>query len=263
MINYSFVDEKARTSKIDSFTILREYWQLLFLQRLYEFKDSRTFFFKGGTAIRFLLNSFRFSEDLDFTVSGSKEDAEKLLMATFLKLQQQSRDVIEFKKERVWDKFKEVSLRYKLMFLPKDSKQLMSIKIDVSLREKPLTKSETVLTPFDYPISPYPLVVHLSFAEILSEKIRAMLVRQTPRDLFDLWFLLTKKVPFDQKYIKKKLTLYPEIKFDLTILEEKISSYDEKEIKTDLNQFLPRQYRSFFNDLKNKTLDELKLNIYG
>lgn len=69
-----------------------------------------------------------------------------------------------------------------------------------------MTREQTILVPFDYPISPYPLVVHLSKEELLAEKIRALFVRGKPRDLFDLWFLLTKKSQSMERWLKINLS---------------------------------------------------------
>lgn len=257
MLNYNFIDHKAKESKIDTITILKEYWQLLFLQKMYSLENSEKIFFKGGTAIRFLLGSFRFSEDLDFTSVAKKEIAERLLFDTFNYFVKNIDSNLEFKKERVISKFKEESLRYRFLILPKSSNQKVSIRIDVSLRENPQTKKQKVLIPFDYPISPYPLVVHLSMEEILAEKIRALFTRGKSRDLFDLWFLLTKKITLDQKLIEKKFKIYPRLKFSLEKLKKIILSYEEKKLKKEINQFLPENYRNFYRDLKEQTLNLL------
>ena len=50
--------------------VVREYFQQLFLSRLYEEKGSDKLLFKGGTALRIIWQSPRFSEDLDFTGIG-------------------------------------------------------------------------------------------------------------------------------------------------------------------------------------------------
>lgn len=253
MLNNDFISQKAKESKIDTATISREYWQLLFLQRLYLTKGSERLFFKGGTAIRFLFGSFRFSEDLDFTSRAKKEEIESLFLTVFVFLKKLDPD-LELRKEKVLAKLAEESLRYRFLFLPKGSKQKLSFRIDVSRREKPQTKEKSVLTPFDYPISPYPLVIHLSDKEILAEKIRALFVRGKPRDLFDLWFLLTKKVIPDDALIKKKFELYSELKFSYKELRKIVTNYDRKELKADLNQFLPENYREFFKVLPEKTI---------
>ena len=254
MLNYDFIEQKAIKERIDKITIEREYYQLLFLQRLYLEKESENFYFKGGTAIRFLLQSFRFSEDLDFTSVVSREKTKKLLNNVFAFFIKNSTSSIEIKEEKIWEKFADVSVKYRFLFLPKYSSQKISIRIDVSLREKPQTKEQSVVTPFDYPISPYPLVVHLSSEELLAEKIRALFIRGKPRDIFDLWFLLTKKIPINEKLINNKFSLYKDLKFSRAKLKRLVENYDEKELKKDLNQFLPINFRNFYSSLKKETL---------
>ena len=46
--------------------IIREYIQHLFLSSLYKIKGSEKLLFKGGTALKIIYGSPRFSEDLDF-----------------------------------------------------------------------------------------------------------------------------------------------------------------------------------------------------
>lgn len=258
MLNYDFINLKAKEAKIDSITIAREYWQLLFLQRLYLMNGCEKIYFKGGTAIRFLLHSFRFSEDLDFTTIGKKAETENLLKSVFSFFIKKGSVDLEFKKEKVLQKFEEESIKYRFLFKPAGLSQKTSIRIDISLREKPLTKEQTVIVPFDYPISPYPLVVHLKIEEIMAEKIRALFIRGKPRDLFDLWFLLTKKISLDKELINKKFKIYPKLIFNMKKLENIVYNYNEKEIKTDLNQFLPINYREFYKKIKNETLLLLK-----
>lgn len=258
MLDYDFIEKKSKNERIDKITIEREYWQLLILQKLYFEKGSENLYFKGGTAIRFLFQSFRFSEDLDFTSTFSKERTEKILSKVFSFFIKNSASAAEVKKEKVWKEMDDVSLKYRFLFLPKDLSQKVSIRIDVSFREKPITKEETIIIPFDYPISPYPLVVHLSAEEIMAEKIRALFVRGKPRDLFDLWFLLTKKIKINQDLIRKKFKLYSSLSFSKEKLMKIIFDYDEREIKKDLNQFLPENYRNL--DLKLKKMLKQLIN---
>ena len=81
-----------------------------------------------------------------------------------------------------------------------------------------------------------PLVVHLSWEEILAEKIRAVLTRAKGRDLFDFWFLLSKNIEIDEKNGQYKMKFYDK-KFDYNELRKKIENFDEKEIFLDLNKF--------------------------
>lgn len=254
MLNFDFIEQKAKDSQIDDITIEREYWQLLFLQRLYQSDKSEFFFFKGGTAIRFLLNSFRFSEDLDFTSSLETKSVESLLKKVFNFFSKYSPVDLELKKERVPQAFHDISICYRFLFKPRKAKQKTSIRMDISLREKPLSIRQSVITPFDYPISPYPLVTHLSKEEIMAEKVRALFVRKKPRDLFDLWFLLTKGVEIKSSYLKHKFQLYSKLDFKQSILVDIVKSFKKRELKQDLNQFLPQNYRNFYISLQDEIL---------
>lgn len=260
MLNHDFITAKARESLIDDVTITREYWQLLFLQRLYSQRGSEQMFFKGGTAIRFLLGSFRFSEDLDFTSTLEAERCNALLTATFDFLKTKSGSELEWRKEDVGAKLVNVSVSYRFLFPTARIKQKTSIRLDISGREEPLTRKGSILIPFDYPISPYPLVLHLSAAEIMAEKVRALFIRGKARDLFDLWFLLTKKIPLDATLVKQKFALYPELEYRLDRLKDKVKAFSHQPqvLKQHLNQFLPHNYREFYRKLPEETLKLLK-----
>lgn len=260
MLNYNFIIEKSQKERIDRITVEREYWQLLFLQKLYQLKGSQNIYFKGGTAIRFFYQSFRFSEDLDFTSIVSKKETEKILFNVFDFLKTDIKSNLEVVKDPIPKRFELDSIKFRLLFLPYKSKHRTSIRIDVSFREKPQTKEVDVLIPFDYPITPYPLGVHFSAKELLAEKIRALFKRGKPRDLFDLWFLLTKKIPIDKNLIELKFKYYPGLIFSMDELVKRVSEYDENELKNDLNQFLPEQYRNFYRQLKSETLKALSIN---
>ena len=66
------MDEKA-TSETNK-NRLREYLQEYFLQVIYKTKLYKNMIFCGGTALRFLYNINRFSEDLDFSLSANAQD---------------------------------------------------------------------------------------------------------------------------------------------------------------------------------------------
>ena len=63
---------QCRTSEYPN--IVREYFQHLFLSQLYRMEKSDNLLFKGGTALRIIYGSPRFSEDLDFSISLEDEN---------------------------------------------------------------------------------------------------------------------------------------------------------------------------------------------
>ncbi len=67
MIDAKQVRELADRYQTTADNVIREYFQHLFLAYLYRQKDADHLLFKGGTALRIVWQSPRFSEDLDFT----------------------------------------------------------------------------------------------------------------------------------------------------------------------------------------------------
>lgn len=257
MITADFVDKKAAASQIDRYTVIREYTQLLFLRLFYERGTAGLkAFFKGGTALRFLFGSFRFSEDLDFTCVGSMKKISNYLKDILPKLEEESGFTILVKDEKT---FEETGVGFRLVLQPNELiRQPLGIRLDFSFREKPVEPEVSALSVADYPISPFPLVTHLSKTEIMAEKVRAILVRETPRDLFDLWFLLKQKTSLDWHLVEKKMKYYPKAKFNREVLVRRVKITKADDIKKDLNRFLPEAYREYYPKIIKETLDLLE-----
>lgn len=254
MMTKEDVHALARRWQIDTFTILREYVQVLFLYHLYGIKGSDRLFFKGGTAIRFLLGSFRFSEDLDFTSAHPSPETRKLLEEATRKLQRELPRV-----ELGSFATKEKSLTARLRYVPEGASYPLTVHLEASLREKPLTRAVSPIETL-YPISPYPVATHLAAEEIMAEKVRALIKRTKGRDLFDLWFLFSKGIRLDWKMVDKKMHFYGE-KVGPEDLISKIEMASQETFSKDLAQFLPRQHRPLVGALKEKVLEKLKAGL--
>jgi len=250
MLSKEQVQVFARQLKIDSFSVYREYLQLLFLKYFYDLPKSNQIYFKGGTSIKFLYGSFRFSEDLDFSSTLKEEEIKSLIQKAIKNL---SREIsTSFKQEKsIADSFtgrifQEIS----------DFSFPLTVRLDISLREKP-TYIENNYIETIFPISPYPLVVHLAVKEILAEKIRALIIRAKGRDLFDIWFLLSKKIEIDWDLVNLKMSFYnrkTNLKEIMTVIKEML----DQEIKKDLTKFLPLNQRESVKKVKVWSIEKLK-----
>lgn len=249
MIDAHSLEKLAQDLEIDEFTVLREYLQVQFLSRFYKNDLTRKIYFKGGTAIRFLLGSSRFSEDLDFTTELSTGIIKR---------------AIDLAVEQLGGEFPELDVKEvgvvqgysaKLYLGTELSRQKLTIKLDFSQREEVV---EPMVSPIEtvLPVGIVPLVEHLSAREILAEKIRAVLTRKKGRDLFDFWYLLSKKIPLDLGLVQKKLELYKK-KFSMQELMITIQEWDEKDIDQDLRRFLPVSERRIIRELKRLILGKL------
>ena len=127
MIEESTLKNLANKFQIDTITILREYIQLTFLKNLYSLKQSEEVLFKGGTLIHLILNSPRFSKDLDFTVTLEKKELEKMAKrAAYLS----SKEIPNLKIERI----ESTKMSYGARLLYRDNlKYPITIKLDFSL----------------------------------------------------------------------------------------------------------------------------------
>ena len=250
MISKAQINEFSKRLAIDEFTIIREYIQVVFLSVFYSTAQSQKVYFKGGTAIRLLLKSGRFSEDLDFTAELTAKELDPLVNETVKKMSAIIPDMTLKRTEE--NKFAYTGI---LSYQAEGMKQPLNIHLDFSLREKPETSKETVLES-DFPVVPLPVVRHMDWQEILAEKIRAFLYRLKGRDVYDLWFMLQKGVELDWEMINRKTAFY-KMETSLQDLMDRIGHFEDKKLKNDLAKFLPAHDRNFVEHLKALTMSQL------
>jgi len=251
MISKEQIKELSQKFAIDEFSVIREYLQILFLSALYELRESSRIYFKGGTALRLLLNSFRFSEDLDFTSLRSADEIKKLLRKIIRKINLIVPDVgLRQVKTNI------NSLTGLLRYKTDELKFPLNIHLEFSLREEPLTEKDAVIETL-FPVSTYPVVKLLSWEEILAEKIRALMYRAKGRDLFDIWYLLSKGTEIDWIMVNKKMAFYnKEIAPENVV--SKITEFDQKKLKLDLGKYLPLNQRKIAGHIKEMLVEKLK-----
>src|SRR3990167_4993584 len=185
----------AKESRIDITQIVREEWEIKILKEIFESPLGNSIYFKGGTALRLVYNSPRYSDDLDFTLVKriSKKSWEDMLKNIIKKFPEV---IISDQKDKFYTYFGE--LKIKEDYLPLS----FSIKIEISKRIKNKYKySLKLLTSKTTNIQILAQVEDLE--EIRKEKKLAINSRNLPRDLFDLWFIAQKmKEPMDKNLQK-------------------------------------------------------------
>ena len=249
MISKKQIEDLANNNQIDSFTILREYLQILFLSYLYREKQADKIYFKGGTALRLLFGSPRFSEDLDFSTPYS-EIVIKSLMSKLEKSIQIELPGINIVPLHTGKN----TSRFRLIFKSDEYKYPFVIRLDYNRINK---TGKILVSPVvtKFPVALFPLITHLTDKEILAEKISAMIIRAKGRDFFDVWFLLEKGIPVDYDLLKDKL-LEREKKFEKEDILRQIKSQKKKNLYLDLNQFLPKSHRRFIPVLQKKLIEK-------
>jgi len=249
MISRQFIADLAIKLQTTELNVAREYCQHLFLSYFYKRTEAEKVLFKGGTALRIIFHSPRFSEDLDFSASNSQAVAvSEINQLIDDGLNDIKAEGIEAKKELNHGTQGETSGGYyaviKLKMLEFDSE----LKIQISFRSPDKVVSNNGLIASEF-IAPYS-IVYLTESILISEKIEALLERKKPRDFFDLYFIL--KNPNLKDFIPKRKNL----KTDLikTILE---AGDFERELKI----FLPISYHGILKDFKDRLGREIEMHI--
>ncbi|MCL5674597.1 MAG: nucleotidyl transferase AbiEii/AbiGii toxin family protein [Candidatus Omnitrophica bacterium] len=236
MLNREIIKKLALHYQTTEVNIVREYVQHLFLSAFYQEPDSEKVLFKGGTALRIIFQSPRFSGDLDF--SGFSADItliETLVINAIDKIHDFGVD-IEISES------KKTSGGYIGIFDLMSAGYWTRITMEVSLRKRNGIKGEPILITNDF-IPSYTIIM-LPQKTLVYEKLMAVVNRAKPRDYFDLYFLLRKGlVSVEQKKILK------EIKFRLE--NETLS------LEKELRDFLPTNQRKLIRNFQKFLLMEI------
>lgn len=217
--------------------ILKEYLQHRILDILFSTKFSNQLVFLGGTSIRIIHNSTRFSEDLDFDNLGlNQNDFSKIchMIQYQLSLEGFQIDIKNvFKTSAYHCYIKFPGLLYDQRLSGHKEEKIL-IQLDAEPQKYDYLPDKFLLNKFGIfrylNTTPLPL--------LLSQKICACLYRKRTkgRDFFDVVFLFSKTTP-DFTYLSKNADI--KTKKDLIErLEQKASHLDLKILAKDIEPFL-------------------------
>ena len=226
--------------------VIREYFQQLFLSYLYQEKGSDSLLFKGGTALRIIWQSPRFSEDLDFTgVSISTKGIEALMEGALTKIEMEGvgAEIIESKS---------TSGGYLAIFQFESGEHKSRIQVEISLRDGKKGLGTAALVQSDL-VMPYTLI-HLKENILVAEKIRACLTRGKARDFYDLYFILRSRMAFKEAFLKDK-QLKAKI---LTVVKS-----GKLDFKRELKAFLPVSQHMIIKGFPKTLVTEIERNLVG
>ncbi len=239
MISPEEVKQLSTRYQTSPLTIAREYAQHCFLSEFYKLKNSDRLLFKGGTALRLIYQSPRYSEDLDFTGINNVAypEIEDILIETIRNLSAWGFEIeITEAKKTTGGYLAKMDFSF--------SRFKLQIKIEISFRTRK-QKSMGAVSRIKNEYIPHYDVYHLPLDEIITGKISALLTRSKARDWYDLYFFLHNRM-LETKHKK----LLPEI---LEKLKKSKTDF-KKELKT----FLPRSHRMILKDFKQTLMQEIK-----
>ena len=182
----------------------QDYLQHLLLSLLYT--RSQALVFKGGTALRLVLRGNRYSEDLDFNGPDDVSTLCQLWEDVVAGLGDYG-IVAEVRNAWASDVGYSFDVSFRGPLYDGRDRSKSKVRVDINRRPEPVeTRRELVTSEYD-DVRPFVVTV-LTPEHLLAEKIRALLVRGKPRDLYDIWLLLGQGVPPDPALIERKLALY-------------------------------------------------------
>lgn len=192
MISKETITALTRRYQTSEFpNIVREYFQHIFLSELYKLPGTEKMLFKGGTALRMIYGSPRFSEDLDFSLFAVESRLVKAFVEDlFIKV------LIEIEKTGVQIKINDKSDKtsggyFGAAEFRTDVYPPASVEINISVRNERKIKAEPDSIANDF--IPTYTVLHLPQEELIEEKIfGALLERKKPRDFYDTYFIMRK-----------------------------------------------------------------------
>lgn len=224
---------KYQTSELN---IMREYLQHLFLSYFYQMPQTNEIYLKGGTALRIVYQSPRFSEDLDFGTNQEDVRAiEDCLLEVLAKIEKENINAVLREAKTTAGGY--LSTIDFMLF-----GQTIPIQIEISFREKE-NRGEVVTIASNF-IPPYTMIV-LAQDQLISQKMRALQTRKKPRDFYDFYFILRSRFS-----IPGKSELLPKV---LAALKEKDINFE-----VELKQFLPKTHWAIIRDFKGNLEREIQ-----
>lgn len=262
------VDEKF--SLQDNRNRIREYIQKFLLYILYKKKLYKDLVFVGGTALRFLYQIKRFSENLDFSLSYKAKEYD---FKNILKTAEKEFIASGYKIEIKYDMSKNVhnaflkfpGLLFEYGSSPhKDEK--ISIKIEIDTNPPEGGREEVTL--YNSVFMFY--ILHYDLASLFAGKLHALLCREYSkgRDWYDLLWYLTTFKELEPNFVMLNnaigQTMRKPFQIDRKNWKDKlrgaIDNFDMKKTKNDVWRFLENPEE--IELLSKKSLCEL-LDVYG
>lgn len=177
-------ENQARDLKIDLTQVVREFWEIIILKGLFDSPEGKFLIFKGGTALRLVYGSPRFSEDLDFSLisdrlKGKFESLIKKIISPYPEL------TITDLQGKYYTYLGEIKVTQDYLPSP------FRIKIEISKRREKGYKSELLI--ISSPVSTMQLLGNVATLEQLyKDKLACIKERAKPKDIFDLWYISQK-----------------------------------------------------------------------
>jgi predicted nucleotidyltransferase component of viral defense system len=230
------IKRDARLKGVPISTIERDIAQSMILASINE----KRLVFKGGTCIqKIYINGYRFSDDLDFTLTEfiTKEELVSIFNVVCEKAGELSG--IDFSLEKIIERENgfEGKIEFKMIWRGGNPTK---IKLDLTRNTNEPIIIPPVMKPLLIDIEELrgKNILCYEFNEIMAEKVRSLFQRTRPRDLYDVWSLSMKTDP-------------------LSILSLITKKFQNKSIKMNMDNFGSRK-ESFKRSWNNSLIHQMR-----
>lgn len=232
ILNLQTLSQKFQSTEQN---IRREYIQHLFLSNFYQQQNAYKILFKGGTALRIVFNSPRFSEDLDFSTEiYDTKLIENTIVSTLSEIERLgiNTNIVE-SKETTDGYFADITFKLDTANIP----------ILLQFSKRKIGDTHEIVSISNDFIPPYTISL-LNREYLFQEKIQALLTRSKPRDFYDIYFLIRSNlINQTQKQLLSQVR---------TKLESSKINFNHE-----LKQFLPKSHWTIIKDFSRNLHTEL------
>ncbi len=206
MLTYEalLAEAKARQMPVSKMRgILREYLQTIILKALYKTEAGRKLYFTGGTYLRFVHRTKRFSEDLDFnTDSLTKTDFETTVRTAARELKRINLNcVVDFRYfKRIYAAdiiFPDIEKLYGVVS-EHTKKSGLLIKVETNIPRWKIIAETRVISGFG---ELYPCFC-TQIGALFADKIEALIKKTRARHLYDIIFMLSQGYLIDKNALR-------------------------------------------------------------
>jgi len=240
MLTKAQIQRLAQRHRVGMQVQERAYLQHLILWLFYS--RSQELVFKGGTALRLIYGGNRYSEDLDFNGPDDVATLQALWEQVVAGLEDFG-VIAEMRNAWASDVGYSFDVSFRGPLYDGRDRSKGKVRVDINRRSEEVgARRELVTSEYD-DVRPFVVTV-LTPEHLLAEKIRALLMRSKPRDLYDVWLLLRQGVQPDPALIERKLAIYG-TGWSPDALEralEQVRTDWERDLRPLLPQFVPYEH---------------------
>lgn len=236
MLSVDEIERLAGRLHTSDQNVAREYAQNVFLTHLYADPGSDGLLFKGGTSLRIVYQSPRFSEDLDFTAAMPFHRTKTLIERTAERVKQEIDGLALVES-------KPTTGGYFGIMRGAIGPWEIEILLQASTRQRPLKGELSVVTTS---LAPSYNVYGLPEKLLVEEKIDALLTRAKPRDFYDLYFILRRPMGERKSIAARRKQILDRLEYS-----------NKKFLYNELKAFLPKSHWAIIQQLPEQLKKEL------